>query len=251
MRTRMSRIAFVSVLLELLIAFQAQAETVIYQDTFTATDGATLAGHTPDTTSGGASWTGAGYIVGGKADNGGGYAYLPFNAIAGKIYSLSFEMAAAPTVSTPNGSWIAFGYAATGGDLWNTGYGITLVTDQGKVYKGDGPGLFGGDGLSNVTNVTAGTTHKYSVVLDTTASAWKADWYLDTNTSPWYSYSFTSATPTIGTIAILFNMDNAQNPAGYTFDNLSLSAVPEPSALILLGTSLFGLLAYAWRKHRI
>lgn len=247
----MSRIAFVSVLLELLIAFQAQAETVIYQDTFTATDGATLAGHTPDTTSGGASWTGAGYIVGGKADNGGGSAYLPFNAVAGKIYTLSFEMAAAPTVSTPNGSWIAFGYAATGGDLWNTGYGIALVTDQGKVYKGDGPGLFGGDGLANVTNVTAGTTHKYSVVLDTTASAWKADWYLDTNTSPWYSYSFTIATPTIGAIAILFNMDNAQNPAGYTFDNLSLSAVPEPSALILLGSSLLGLLAYAWRKHRI
>ena len=39
---------------------------------------------------------------------------------------------------------------------------------------------------------------------------------------------------------------------GSTFgiDNVRFSAVPEPSTFVLLGTGLFGLLAYAWRKRK-
>lgn len=33
-------------------------------------------------------------------------------------------------------------------------------------------------------------------------------------------------------------------------DSVSLTAVPEPSAVTLLGAAVFGLLAYAWRKRR-
>jgi hypothetical protein len=34
------------------------------------------------------------------------------------------------------------------------------------------------------------------------------------------------------------------------FDNVSISSVPEPSTLVLLGCGLSGILCYAWRKRR-
>ena len=43
----------------------------------------------------------------------------------------------------------------------------------------------------------------------------------------------------------------ANGGTGYNlFDNLTISQVPEPTALIMLVTGLIGLLAYAWRKRR-
>ncbi len=39
--------------------------------------------------------------------------------------------------------------------------------------------------------------------------------------------------------------------AGQVMDNLSYSAVPEPSLSVLMVSGMFGLLAYAWRKRRI
>ena len=38
--------------------------------------------------------------------------------------------------------------------------------------------------------------------------------------------------------------------SGGSFDNLVVSNVPEPGALVLLATGLIGLLAYAWRKRK-
>jgi predicted MFS family arabinose efflux permease len=37
---------------------------------------------------------------------------------------------------------------------------------------------------------------------------------------------------------------------GVAFDNLSVSTVPEPSAVLLMAMGLVGLLAYAWRKQK-
>ena len=43
---------------------------------------------------------------------------------------------------------------------------------------------------------------------------------------------------------------SADNNPGSLVDNFSLSSVPEPSMIVLLATSLVGLLAYVWRKRK-
>ena len=59
-----------------------------------------------------------------------------------------------------------------------------------------------------------------------------------------FSYSFTPNSDTTATLTF-------SNSGGYgCIDNASVSAIPEPSTIVLLGVSLVSLLAYAWRKRK-
>jgi hypothetical protein len=66
------------------------------------------------------------------------------------------------------------------------------------------------------------------------------------------SYTVTPDDPAIGhEIRVMFGLTADVAGDQYAdFDNFQLTATPEPSTLVLLGTSLVGLLAYAWRKRK-
>jgi hypothetical protein len=52
-------------------------------------------------------------------------------------------------------------------------------------------------------------------------------------------------------VSRLFMEGYTSNAVDYNIDNVMLSqAVPEPSTLVLLGTSTLSLLAYVWRRRR-
>ena len=246
MRTRNSGIA-VLVALGLAFCVSAKAGTIVY-DSFTGADRTTLDGHTPDITINGASWTGgawrpeAAILSGGKAANGHDTdASLSFTPMPNNVYTLSAEM----TAPANSGNWMSLALEGVSGGWWDNGVASTLVAgSSGQVYSGNyGPS----QALTPEFTVTAGTTHTYSLVLDTTKTNWTANWYFDGSPNAWHSYTYTT-NPTINGISLYWYSDGT----GFTIDNLTLSstATPEPSTIVLLATGIIGLLAYAWRQRR-
>lgn len=63
------------------------------------------------------------------------------------------------------------------------------------------------------------------------------------------------STPTIESavdayLGVWFGITNASGNTNFGIDNVKLSSVPEPSAIVLSVMGLVGLLAYAWRKRK-
>jgi hypothetical protein len=100
--------------------------------------------------------------------------------------------------------------------------------------------------VSNTDGSQSNVGHEAQLVLN----EWKS-----------YSYQYTATALDAGTAAVHVNFLNSLNywaghsansgsPCTFGIDRVSLSAVPEPSTLMLLASGLFGLAAYAWRKRK-
>jgi hypothetical protein len=244
-------VAALVVVVVVVAAAPAQANTIIYQDTFSDVDGTLLNDHSLDVTQGTTKWsitdgspqwaishpTGGESVAAcsGWAIDG---AVLPFTPLPGNTYTLSVDMNAYGSI------WGAFGFAST-------------TTPSGNFYDSCGPWLLEqGDGSLQIWNgpgtvgmtsgaVSANTFHNYSYVLTVpTSGAWSAKLYIDHASTAAWTHNYTEGNPTIGAV-VIGSYDDAVK-----FDNFELSSVPEPSTLMLLGTGLLGLLAYAWRKRK-
>lgn len=161
---------------------------------------------------------------------------------------------------------------------WNNG--VTWL-DAGSSTSPNGPSISYSSNAWFSTNPTtalvAGQTYRlslYGTLLSSSASSSDADKTLYTKvalgattyveltpvlTNAWkqYSVDFTPTAAVSGyEIAMLNSIVNHDNHGGgvspcvFGVDSVSLSAVPEPSAILLTVSGALGLIAYAWRKRQ-
>ena len=238
--------AGVSALAVGLLALPAQhaAASTIYNETFSGAGTTDLNGTAPDTTTGGEVWSAStdwkkdgSIVAGGITDDN---AFLAFTPESGKVYTLS------ATLATPSGAWAAVGFtetANTGGGTGNDDFWRNNPDEVGPwvLYRSStnvdsflGP-LTGGaeDEGDHVGPITL------SIELNTQGAAWSAEWFI--NGGSVRSETFATNPTNISYVGL-----SRESGAGASFDNFSLTVVPEPGSLALLG---LGGLLIARRRH--
>jgi len=252
----------VSLAVAALMTSAASAATIIYQDTFTRTGDlhasqlGVASGFTGTGTLGGsttAAW---------KANDGQGYnspngitlngtvasrvandhAFLPFTPQSGLVYTYSLDIDMASS-----GQWGAFGFSKNNNvnttptnpntgpaDLGNSIVGWMLMRADDVNFNTKDQ-LFPGANYGGGFNIDRGTTgwNTLSLVLDTTAAQWTVQFYRGSTAT---GSPMNVASDAIDYIFIGALQTNSE------FDNLSLTAIPEPAAALLGGLGMLTLL---------
>jgi MYXO-CTERM domain-containing protein len=234
-----------------LMIIPAQAVTVLYSDDFSGDAADNLNSTTPDTTIGTNTWSAnTGIKADGSAAEGATTldqsAYLAFSPVDGKIYTLSATLSQ-PTGNATGSKWFAVGFTA---DNVNT-VGLQSATNlaapwvlwraAGADDAGSAIRAFLGTNTANSQTIDPELfptgTQTLTIVLDTTADQWSAEWFLG-NTSIGEAAFAVDTNPTINYVGFGRN-----DGAGIDLSSFSLTeAVPEPSAALLGGLGLLALL---------
>ncbi len=242
-----------------LIALPASADITIYSDNFDGI-GLSLNGSSVDV--GNQNWQAGGAFLDNGAVNTvvgtavGNAAFLPFSPLSGTVYTAS------ATIVNPYGDWIGFGFFSAlpvnGGDWTGTTFGqrhsnsgYAWLLDRNLAGQSDqqaflGYGTGNSIGAINGDLFDSSAPLTISIVLDTTTANWSAEFILNGNSQG--VFSFPSAdNPGIGGIGFS-RTSNGSSGTGGTISGFTLTQVPEPSALALLGLSWMGTLLF--RRHK-
>ncbi len=230
----------------------ARADITIFSHNFSG-DSSDLNATTVDMGAG--SWTAASvFDKNGVFQGGAGSATLPFIPTAGLVYTVNARVSI-----SGDANWLAFGFA--NGQNASTGHSNSFFQGNGNVrgtawmfvrgnataplanstYRGlatDNPSSW----LGPLVNANPGGTVDMRIVLDTTAPTWTVQ-----------MLAKTSANPTFTVIRVTEPVTNPMdfNSVGFalsntgvsgTLESFSLTAIPEPSASLLGGLGLLGLL---------
>lgn len=212
---------------------------VIYQDNFDGSSADALNGTAPDERPGSETWTAAAFfkdngsysVSGGSSAN--ATAILPVSIEAGKTYTISVDVDMASWDSTGNWTGLAF---------WNN----TGGTGNAPTVTGNSPaalGLNAAGGLkayhTGANLVGQGTgygqsqTLRIKLITYADATPWEAEYYAG-DTQLW-SHEF-SSNPTVTRVVI--GTGGTGTELSGTFDNFSLTVIPEPATFGLFGLVL-------------
>jgi hypothetical protein len=203
------------------------------------------------------------------------------NATATTLYTASFDSDA---TALTDGAWNSSGGQDGGyGSVSRTG-NLPYVTPTSSLFVGDYGSNFGSNEISfsyylkAIAGIPSGQGGLVQIFADTDATPgwdtmWQrtpsdtstpTDWRLITwsvdttaSTAPagWVcttgSGSWADSWKNVGTLNLWSGTAWVQNTTlTCGLDTVVVQGVPEPSSVVLLGTSLLGLLAYAWRKRK-
>ncbi len=227
-------------------ALPAGAEAILFQDTFDRGSTASpllLNGSVPDVRPNQEAWiaptagTWLFQTTGSTLTTGLGKAYLPFTPSVPGVYTL--QVTADPADSGVYNDWISMGFAPEMvGEPYQTVGPWMLIGGEGTIKTA----LDGTGGIQTWgTNLGTGA-HVLTIELDTTPALWKVEWFVDDSSVRTYTYP--TANPTINYVQLGCN--TAATTMG-TFDNFTLSFVPEPSTWLVLFS---GILVSAIRRRR-
>ncbi len=224
----------------------ANADT-IYRHDFSGDSATNLNGLAPDVN----NYTGTGadtwladtnalrdWRADGSIDNGGetadynGFAFLPFKAEAGKVYTLSIDM------NVTGAAWFALGFMSdnitTGGGFYDrsTGDGAPWM-----LLKGDGAAgkSFAGPSLEGEGVFASRDGNTASITLDTTGDDWVAT-FVNGSVTNTHTYTGVNISDDINYVGF-----GRHTEALGSVDNFSLTVIPEPSTIgMLLGVAAMG-----------
>ena len=141
----------------------------------------------------------------------------------------------------PNGNYVGFlqGYGSSSASLWQSISGFQSDTQYNIGFEYNASFVHN----SPTLQVYVDGTQEFSTTVTPSSTAY-------------YSESFAYTPSSSGAHTLKFTVlapgSTGTNDSVALIDMVSVAAVPspEPSTLVLLGTSLVGLLCYAWRKRR-
>lgn len=240
----------VAALAALALAVGTTHGATIYSHGFGGLDTDPLNGVTPDTTTGGATWTAstawnADGTAASRTSSGGDSAWLAFTPQSGFVYTLTAVMGqdvindGAPI----NGSWMALGFSASNttdtffGDPNDTSpWALHRApgadgTNENRVVSFSGPGVGG----TNETHDAFTGTITLSIVLDTMDTEWTATWFEGSNELRTHTY--TTGNPTIDYVGF-----GRSNRSVGPVESFELTAIPEPASALLGGLGMLCLL---------